>query len=114
MSKNEEKLKEIPQKFFHGKLALFHDEYPEVQHRFMFGKLKQAIDRRENMCKLFRMQGTNIVVIVSKEQYLLTLEQILGSFIRTEEYELAQECKEVMNSYVIDELIRTSQSEHGK
>lgn len=112
MSKNDENLKEIPQKFFHGKLALFHVEYPEVQHRFMFGKLKQSITDQENMCKLFRMKGTNVIVIVPKEQYLLTLEQILTSFIRTEEYELAQECKEVMDSYVINELIRTSQSEN--
>ena len=111
MSKNDENLVKIPRKFFQGKLALFHHHYPEVQHRFMLGKLKKSIAAGENMCKLFRMKGTNVIIIVPKEQYRLTLEQILSTFIDTEEYELAQECKEVMNQYEIDELIRDSQSE---
>ena len=111
MSKNVENLKEIPQKFFHGKLALFHNEYPEVQHKFIFGKLKKSIAAGETMCKLFRVKDTNVIVIVPKEQYLLTLEQIMTSFIAVEEYELARECKEVIDQYMIDKLIRETQNE---
>lgn len=103
-------MREIPKHFFEeGKLKAFDEKFPTYMPKFIFYKLKKSIKENEHVCKLYRVQGTSIVAVVPYERYLLTLQEILTTFVNEEEFELAGEVRDLIVDFQVNQVIRESQ-----
>ena len=102
-------MREIPKHFFDGKIQAFNDQFPAYMSKFIFSKLKHSIKENEEVCQLYRIQGTNVVAVVPRARYLLTLQEILTNLVKDEEYELAGEVRDLIVDYQVNQVIRESQ-----
>lgn len=101
---------QIPKKLI-PKLEKFSNEYPDIVSSFYFKKIKRAIKNKEDRVAFYRIKNTNIVAGVKDHDYIETLEQLLDTFIKVENYENAKECKlliEQLQTEKIDRLIKES------
>ena len=104
-------MKIVPQKYFDGRMAEFNQRFPVVMQKFVFHHLKKSIRENEEVCKLYRIENTNVIAVVPRKDYLLTLEQLLVSFIESEEYELASQCQDEITQFHINRVIEESKGE---
>jgi len=107
-------VKEVPAEYFNGKFQEFQDKFPGHFSKFLFSKLKKCVkDTKEPHCPLYRVKGTPVVAVVARKDYLLTLDSLLVKFIELEEYELAAECRDLINECQINQVIRESKGGSG-
>ena len=106
--KPEKNMLEIPNNLI-PKLEQFQDEYPEIVYKFYLKKLEEAINRRKNKVKFYRIQGTNVIAGVEKHNYLETLYELQETFVENELYELASDCQRLIYDLQINKIISDSQ-----
>ena len=107
--KPEKKMLEIPNKYI-PKLEQFQIEHPEIVYKYYLKKLEEAINRKRNKARFYRIEGTNVVAGVEESDYLETLYEMQETFIEKELYELASDCKKLIDNFQINKLISDSQN----
>ena len=106
--KPEKNMLEIPNKYI-PKLEQFQIEHPEIVYKYYLKKLEEAISRRKNKVKFYKIQGTNVVAGVEKHDYLETLYELQETFVENELYELASDCQRLIYDLQINTIISDSQ-----
>ena len=106
--KPEKNMLEIPNNLI-PKLEQFQTEYPEIVYKFYFKKIEEAVNRRKNKAKFYRIQGTNVIAGVEKHDYLETLYELQETFVENELYELASDCQRLIYDLQINKIISDSQ-----
>ena len=99
---------EIPNSLV-SKLEQFQTEYPEIVYKFYLRKIEEAVNRRKNKAKFYRIQGTNVIAGVEKHDYLETLYELQETFVENELYELASDCQRLIYDLQINKIISDSQ-----
>ena len=99
---------EIPNSLV-SKLEQFQTEYPEIVYKFYLKKIEEAVNRRKNKAKFYRIKGTNVVAGVEEHDYLETLYELQETFVENELYELASDCQRLIHNILIDKIISDSQ-----
>ena len=99
---------EIPNSLV-SKLEQFQTEYPEIVYKFYLKKIEEAVNRRKNKAKFYRIQGTNVIAGVEKHDYLETLYELQETFVENELYELASDCQRLIYDLQINKMISDSQ-----
>ena len=99
---------EIPNSLV-SKLEQFQAEYPEIVYKFYLRKIEEAVNRRKNKAKFYKIQGTNVIAGVEEHDYLETLYELQETFIEKELYELASDCKKLIHNFQINKVISDSQ-----
>ena len=74
---------EIPNSLV-SKLEQFQTEYPEIVYKFYLKKIEEAVNRRKNKAKFYRIKGTNVVAGVEEHDYLETLYELQETFVENE------------------------------
>ena len=106
--KPEKNMLEIPNSLV-SKLEQFQTEYPEIVYKFYLRKIEEAVNRRRNKAKFYRIQGTNVIAGVEKHDYLETLYELQETFVENELYELASDCQRLIYDLQINKMISDSQ-----
>ena len=106
--KPEKNMLEIPNNLI-PKLEQFQIEYPEIVYKFYLRKIEEAVNRRKNKAKFYRIQGTNVIAGVEKHDYLETLYELQETFVENELYELASDCQRLIYDLQINKIISDSQ-----
>ena len=106
--KPEKNMLEIPNSLV-SKLEQFQIEYPEIVYKFYFKKIEEAVNRRKNKAKFYRIQGTNVIAGVEKHDYLETLYELQETFVENELYELPSDCQRLIYDLQINKIISDSQ-----
>ena len=106
--KPEKNMLEIPNKYI-PKLEQFQIEHPEIVYKYYLRKLEDAITRNKNKAKFYKIQGTNVVAGVDEHDYLETLYEMQEAFVEKELYELASDCKKLIDNFQINKIISDSQ-----
>ena len=106
--KPEKNMLEIPNSLV-SKLEQFQTEYPEIVYKFYLRKIEEAVNRRKNKAKFYRIQGTNVIAGVEKHDYLETLYELQETFVENELYELASDCQRLIYDLQINKIISDSQ-----
>ena len=83
----------------------FAEQHPEIFCKYLFKRLRTAVNDTSPFINLFKFKNTNRVVQMSHTDYESQLNNLMKYFIKTENYELAGECK--------DTLLRHKQNEEG-
>ena len=91
------------------KLNLFQDAEPKIVNQYYLRKIRQAVRKKENRARFYRIKGTPIVGGVESKEFIETLEELQERFVEAELYELAQECEEVIQEIHINKLITETQ-----
>ena len=99
---------EIPNKYI-PKLEQFQIEYPEIVYKYYLKIIEEAIIRNKNKAKFYKIEGTNVIAGVEREDYLETLYEMQEAFIGKELYELASDCKKLIYNFQINKVISDSQ-----
>ena len=99
---------EIPNSLV-SKFEQFQTEYPEIVYKFYLKKIEEAVNRRKNKAKFYRIQGTNVIAGVEKHDYLETLYELQETFVENELYELASDCQRLIYDLQINKIISDSQ-----
>ena len=107
--KPEKNILEIPNKYI-PKLEQFQSEHPEIVYKYYLKKLEEAINRKRNKARFYKIEGTNVVAGVEEGDYLETLYEMQEAFIEKELYELASDCKKLIHNFQINKLISDSQN----
>ena len=106
--KPEKNMLEIPNSLV-SKLEQFQTEYPEIVYKFYLRKIEEAVNRRKNKAKFYKIQGTNVIAGVEKHDYLETLYELQETFVENELYELASDCQRLIYDLQINKIISDSQ-----
>ena len=106
--KPEKNMLEIPNNLI-PKLEQFQTEYPEIVYKFYLRKIEEAVNRRKNKAKFYRIQGTNVIAGVEKQDYLETVYEMQEVFVESELYELASDCQSLIYDLQINKIISDSQ-----
>ena len=107
--KPEKNMLEIPNKYI-PKLEQFQIEHPEIVYKYYLKKLEEAINRKRNKARFYKIEGTNVVAGVEESDYLETLFEMQNAFVEKELYELAADCKKLIDNFQINKLISDSQN----
>jgi hypothetical protein len=89
------------------KLNLFQDAEPKIVNHLR--KIRQAVRKKENRARFYRIKGTPIVGGVESKEFIETLEELQERFVEAELYELAQECDNLIKEIHINKLITETQ-----
>ena len=100
---------EIPNKYI-PKLEQFQIEHPEIVYKYYLKIIEEAINRNKNKARFYKIKGTNVVAGVEESDYLETLYEMQETFIENELYELAADCKKLIDNFQINLLISDSQN----
>ena len=71
---------EIPNKYI-PKLEQFQIEHPEIVYKYYLKKLEEAINRKRNKARFYKIEGTNVVAGVEESDYLETLFEMQNAFV---------------------------------
>ena len=100
-------MKVIPKELFLA-VKVFVDKNPEIIWKFMFRKLKKAIETEKEKVYLFRVEGIPYVALIKQEDYINSLTSIMEHFVKVEEYETAKECQNLIDLHKINTIINES------
>jgi len=92
------------------KLNLFQNEEPRLVNYYYLKKIRQAVRKKENRARFYRIKGTPIVGGIESKEFIETLEELQERFIEAELYELAKECSDLIKEIHIDKLITETQT----
>ncbi len=98
---------EIPLKLAR-KIDLFGEEFPEEVNRFYLRNIKKAVRNKSPQAIFYKIEGTPIVAGVPSDKFPETLQEIFEKFIQIESYELAAECRKLIDEIMIERLIEES------
>ena len=98
---------EIPLKLAR-KIDLFGEEFPEQVNRFYLRSIKKAVKNKTPQAIFYKIEGTPIVAGVPSDKFPETLQEMIEKLVEIESYELAAECKELLDQIMIDKLIEES------
>lgn len=90
------------------KISLFGKEFPEEVNKFYLRNIKKAVDNKQPQAIFYKIEGTPIVAGVPSNKFPETLMEIMEELIRIESYELVVECRELLDSIMIEKLIEES------
>ena len=98
----------LPAKLFSKRhITAFKEKYPRLYRKFVFVKIKKAIELNQSEAILFKVEDSEFVGKISQNKYAIILSKLLDQFISAEDYELAKECNEVYIKYKIEDLIKS-------
>lgn len=90
------------------KISLFGQEFPEEVNRFYLRTIKKAFEEKAPHAIYYKIEGTPIVAGVPAKSFPETLKDMINDLVEVELYELASECKELLDRIMIERLIEES------
>jgi protein-arginine kinase activator protein McsA len=92
---------------------LFDTKNKTLVYKYVVKQLNRAIKNNEPKAELFSFEGSTLVVWISKDKYIESLNVALSYFIKEEEYECAAVTKKIINNYLINTVISESNNKEG-
>lgn len=89
----------------------FIKENKVLVHKYIFRQIKKALEKDLELVHLFEFEDSGESAWVPKANYLTSLQEALRIFVKAEEYELAAQVTEVINTYYIDQLLNNTTQE---
>lgn len=76
-------------------------------HKFLLNKISTAIEKDITEAKLFYLGNLDTLATIKYNDYDKVLNDAMAFFIKTEQYELAEKCKQSITTHTIEKLIKS-------
>jgi protein-arginine kinase activator protein McsA len=86
----------------------FWDDNKVMVYKYVVKQVKKAIKNGEERAVLFGFENNDVKIWIEKHKYVESLERAFDAFIKEEEFELAGKVRNIINEFLIEEVIKDS------
>lgn len=80
-------------------------------YKYILKQVAKGLSKDLELVYLFEFEHSKEAAWIPKSNYLTALQEALRTFVKAEEYELAAQATEVINTYYIDQLLNDTTQE---